>query len=247
MVSKGVVIEMAKRRPALFVVIVLFFIVSACAKSPSSGAGGAIPVDNSSGQRIAKSQEDADFLDQTFDFSMDAYLKDFDMSAIAGGSGANLYPATLLSNWGGEFIIDPDGNLTGQGRLVTEATVFNVDEDWCGYGFTEKAEHEFQIGGKLKKQGDKFNFPVKIWSVTTLTSPAPEIGPPEATCEDPDPKKAEILGILIEVQREAMVSLVTQHLHQAVGDQIEFGIELEIEAGNVEYKIFVSPEAVDLN
>ncbi len=238
---------MTKRKPYLLILFVLMIIVSACAKSPGPGGGGDLSVSSAPEGRIAKSQEEADFLDQTFDFSMNAYLKDFDMSVIAGGSFANLYPANMISNWGGEFTIDPDGNLTGKGRLVTETNVFNVDEDWCGYGFFEKAEHEFQIAGKLKKQGEKYYIPIKIGSVTTLTSPEPEIGPPEATCDDPDPQKKELLGIYIEIQREAMVSIVTQHLHQTVGDQIEMGIELNTEVGNVEYKISVSPEAIDLN
>ena len=132
---------MAKRRSYLLILFVLMIIVSACAKSPSPGGGGDLPVSNAPGQRIAKSQGEADFLDQTFDFTMNAYLKDFDVSTIAGGSGANLYPANMISTWGGEFTIDPDGNLTGKGRVVTEANIFNVNEDWCGYAFFEKAEH----------------------------------------------------------------------------------------------------------
>jgi hypothetical protein len=44
-----------------------------------------------------------------------------------------------------------------------------------------------------------------------------------------------------------MVGIVTQHLHQTVGDLIEMGIELEMETGNVEYKISISPEAIPLN
>ena len=242
---------MAKRNSYLLILFVLMIMVSACAKSPSPGGGGDLPVDlpvaNSSGQRIAKSQEEADFLDQTFDFGMIAYLKDFDVSTIAGSAGVNLYPANMISTWGGEFTIDPDGNFTGNGRLVTEANIFNVDEDWCGYAFLEKAEHEFQIAGKLKKQGEKYYFPIKIWGVTTLTDPEPKIGPPEATCDDPDSKQKEILGIFIEISRENMVGIVTQHLHQTVGDLIEMGIELEMEIGNVEYKISISPEAIPLD
>ena len=238
---------MAKRRSYLLILFVLMIIVSACAKSPSPGGGGDLPVASAPEQRVARDQAEADFLDQTFDFTMNAYLKDFDVSTIAGSAGTNLYPANMISNWGGEFTIDPDGNLTGKGRVVTEANIFNVDEDWCGYAFLEEAEHEFLIGGKLKKQGEKHYFPIKIWSLTTLTDPEPKIGPPEATCDDPDSKQKELLGIFIEIQRENMVGIVTQHLHQTVGDLIEMGIELEMETGNVEYKISVSPEAIPLN
>jgi len=155
---------MTKRRSYLKILFVLMIIVSACAKSPSPGGGGDLPVANAPEQKVARDQAEADFLDQTFDFTMNAYLKDFDVSTIAGSAGVNLYPANMISNWGGEFTIDPDGNLTGKGRVVTEANIFNVDEDWCGYAFLEEAEHEFLIGGTLKKVGEKYYFPIKIWS-----------------------------------------------------------------------------------
>lgn len=119
--------------------------LSACAKSPVFGGGGNISDNNDPGGRIAKSQAEADFLDGIFDFTMEAYLTEFDMSSLAGRACADLYPAIMRSTWGGEFTIDPDGNLVGQGKLVTEATVFNVDDDWCGYAFTELAEHTFQV------------------------------------------------------------------------------------------------------
>jgi hypothetical protein len=223
--------------------------LTACANSPSPGSGGGISADSPSGEPIAKSQGEADFLDQRFDFSMEAYLKEFDVSTLAGSAGANLYPAIMNSIWSGEFTINPDGNLFGQeGKLVTEATIFNVDEDWCGYAFTDLAEYTFEIGGTLKKQGDKYKVPIKIWSLT-LVSTESSIGPPEATCEDPDPRYADptMVKVLIPTHRNAMVNLVMQHLHQEVGDQIEMGIPLEVEAGKVEYQIFISPEAVDLN
>jgi hypothetical protein len=239
--------DMTLKRSSLFIVIGLVLIASACAKSPGSGGGGNIPDNNDPGGRLAKNQAEADFLDGIFDFTMEAYLTEFDVSSLAGSAGADLYPAIMRSTWGGEFTIDPDGNLVGQGKLVTEATMFYVDEDWCGYAFTELAEHTFLIGGKLKKEGEKYYIPIKIWSVELLTKDPP-LGPAEPTCADPDsrysnPKEVELF---IPFHRNAMINFVLLPLHQTIGDQIEMGMELKTEENKVEYKIFISPEAIDL-
>lgn len=235
------------RKPYRSILFILVLVVTACAQTPDAGGGGDLPQSGEPGGNIPKSQGEADFLDQTFDFSMMAYLKDFNFGSIVGVPVEDLYPSSMISNWGGEFSIDPEGNMTGSGKLITEATFFVVDEDWCGYAYTELADHEFQIGGTLKVVGEKYYLPVKIWSVTSL-SPMPAIGPGEATCDDPGPERNQGLELFVGIQRDAMIQLITQHLHQLLGDQIEMGIELSATSpdGNIEYEIMVSPEAVDL-
>ena len=235
---------MAKRKPYLLILFVLTLFISACAQSPASGGGGDLPELADPEQPIAKSQEEADFLDEKFDFFMDAYLQEFSLTTIAGPAGEGLYPATLVSDWVGDFTIDADGGMNGTGRLVSEATVYVVDEDLCGYAYTEYTEHEFTIGGKIKKVGEDYTLPLKIWSVTLIPGKGPVVGAPEATCDDPDTPR-ELPGIYIETQRNAMISLVTGGLHGTVGDQIEMGIELNTKVYEIEYKIFVSPEAVE--
>ena len=239
---------MVKRYPFLLILFVFLFILTACAPDTDSGGGGGdLPERSSSGERIAKSQDEADFLDQTFDFSMNAVLNDFNFSSLAGIPAEDLYPASMVSNWGGEFTIAPDGTMTGSGKLITEATFFVVDEDWCGYAYTDLADHEFQIGGTLKRDGDTYYLPIKIWSVTAL-SPEPNLGPGEATCSDPGKEQNQGLALFVSIQREAMIQLITRHLHQTIGDQIQMGMELSAQSpdGNIEYEIAVSPEAVDL-
>ncbi len=237
---------MAKRKSYLLILIVLTLIVSACAQSPESGGGGDLPDNIIPGERLAKSQGEADFLDGKFDFFMDAYLQEFNVSTIAGPAGEGLYPATLVSDWVGEFTIEADGSMNGSGKLVTEATVYVVDEELCGYAYTEYTEHEFQIKGKLKKEGEKYYLPIKIWEVTPIQGKGPVVGAGEATCDDPGPER-ELPAIYIKIQREAMVQLVIGKLHNPVGDQIEMGIELNTKVDEIEYKISVSPQVVPLD
>jgi hypothetical protein len=240
---------MAKRKPFLLIPFLLLFIISACAQSPDPGGGGDLPeLADSEGSRIAKSQGEADFLDGKFDFSMTANLKDFNFSSVAGIPDEDLYPASMLSTWSGEFSIDPDGKMSGTGKLITDATFFVVDEDWCGYAYTELADHEFQIGGTLKRVGDTYYLPIKIWSLKPLVD-TPQIGPGEAVCDDPGPEERDVLELFVGFHRDGMVQLIVQHLHQTIGDQIEMGIELNAESpdGNIEYEIFISPEAVPLD
>ncbi len=237
---------MAKRKPYLLILFVLMLFTSACAQSPSPGGGGDLPVLADPEQPIAKSQGEADFLDGKFDFFMDAYLQEFNVTSIAGPLGEGLYPATLVSDWVGDFTIEPDGKMNGKGRLVAEATVYVVDEDLCGHAYTEYKEHEFTIGGTLKKVGEKYYLPIKIWSVTLIPGKGPVVGAPEATCDDPD-RPRDLPGMYIEIQREAMIQLVIGGLHKPVGDQIEMGIELNTEVDDMEYKISVSPEAIPLD
>jgi hypothetical protein len=238
---------MNKRPPYTLILFVLLFILSACGSSPAAGAGGDLPVQENQGERIAKSQGEADFLDGKFDFHMKAVIDDFDMSAMAGVPVDDLYPASMISTWGGEFSIAPDGKMTGSGKVITEATFYVVDEDWCGYAYTELADHTFQIGGTLKQEGDTYYLPIKIWDVTALV-PEVKVGPGEAVCSDPGPERKQGLELFVEIQRNAMIQLVTQGLHTEVGDQIQMGMELElvVESKGVEYEIWVSPEAVDL-
>ncbi len=92
--------------------------------------------------------------------------------------------------------------------------------------------------------GEKYTLPLKIWSVTLIPGKGPVVGAPEATCDDPGTPR-ELPGIYIETQRNAMISLVTGSLHGSVGDQIEMGIELNTKVDEIDYKIFVSPEAVE--
>jgi hypothetical protein len=238
---------MAKRKPYLLILFFLIFIVSACTNSSDTGAGGDIPLKEAQGEKNAKSEGEAEFLNGKFDFSMMAYLKDFNFGSLAGIPAEDLYPASMISNWGGEFTIAPDGSMSGSGKLITESTFFVVDEDWCGYAYTELADHEFQIGGTLKRVGDQYYLPIKIWSVKSLV-PEVVLGPGEAVCNDPGPERNQGLEFFVGIQRDAMVQLITQHLHQSIGDQIEMGIELSAKSpdGNIEYEIMVSPEAVEL-
>ena len=240
---------MRSRKSSYFILILILILILAAGCSGPSGSGGDIPSEFAGGERIAKSQGEADFLDQEFEFSMNAVLDDYDVSTLVGEAGADLAPAYLNSDWSGTFSIDPDGTINGDGRLVSEATIFNVDpDDWCGYAFTELSEYEYQIKGRMKKEGERYLFTIKIWELEEI-SKDPPLGPPEATCADPpqrfaDPKMAQLV---VRVHRPAMINLVLQHLHQELENKVEFQNELITEAGSVEYKILVSLAAVDLD
>jgi hypothetical protein len=240
---------MISRRIFPYILIISLLLASGCGKTTTTGGGGGIPDDPNLGQPIARSQGEADFLDQTFDFSMNAVLDDYDVSTLVGDAGANLAPAYLNSDWSGTFTIDADGHLNGNGTLISEATIFNVDpEDWCGYAFTELADHEFEIKGQMNKEGEKYLFTVKIWDLNILAKDPP-LGPPEATCADPDSRYADPTAVkmMVGLHRNAMINLVLQHLHQELENKIEMGVELVTEAGSVEYRIFISPKIVSLD
>ena len=81
-----------------------------------------------------------------------------------------------------------------------------------------------------------------------MITPDPPLGPPEATCADPPQRYAEptMAELMVKQHRPAMINLVLQHLHQELENKVEMGVELVTEAGSVQYQIYISPEAVEL-
>jgi len=168
----------------------------------------------------------------------------FDMSAEVNGLVGEMAYDQMKSEWDGDFSVDSNGLIKGDGMLTFDAFVFAVDEDLCGYSWTEKGQVVFVISGKVLKQGGEEYFPVKILLRQVERYSLSE---PEATCSDPSSFLKDIPEIYIKIHRDALISTVLTHLHQNLGDQIKLDQVLEQKSGTIDYHILVSFALVPLD
>ncbi len=242
-------------KKSLFILIWIVLFTAGC--GDSSGAGGELPEGRFPGQGAGRTEEDVSFLSQEFAFHMETYLisfKDFSVTPSGDSSGllAGLeeYPANLIGQWEGRFTVSPEGAMVGSGELVTEAVIWAVDSNFCGYTLSEVATHTFAISGQVKEKGGKFYFPVKIYSVEETEKP-PFTSPVEEYCMDPDDEPTPSLAMMAKtvapIHRKALIGLTLEKLHNPLfGEEIEFGVTLNKKVDNVEFVIEILPVLVDL-
>lgn len=216
-------------------ILTVGFLTAACADEPGIGPSGNPAAEDPVLEEPASSEG----VDQSLKTE---YL--FDMSAEVNGLVGEMVYDQLKSEWDGEFSVDSNGLIKGDGMLTFEAFVFAVNEDLCGYSWTEKGFVVFVISGKVLKQGGEEYFPVKILPLQVERFSLSE---PEATCSDPKDFLKDIPDIYIKVHRDALISTVLTHLHQNLGDQIKLEQVLEQKSGTVDYHILVSLAPVPLD
>ena len=214
---------------SLFVLLVLFTVVLLT----TSCAAGSEP----SGD---KSASDAGLQDPDSGENPEQVLGadyHFDMSAEVNGLVADMAYDQLKSEWEGDFTVDADGLIKGTGIVTYDALVFAVDEELCGYAWTELGTVVFTMSGRVHDQGGEVSYPVKIF---LLDVEPYSLSDPEATCTDPAGFLKDMPPMYLEIHRNALLSTVLTHLHQNVGDQIKLEQALEQTSGTVDYHILVS-------
>ncbi|MCJ7735035.1 MAG: hypothetical protein MUP11_10855 [Anaerolineales bacterium] len=161
----------------------------------------------------------------------------FEMSADVDGLVADMAYDQLKSVWKADFSVDSEGLMHGDGLVTFDAFVFAVDENLCGYSWTEKGQIFFVISGKVLTKGAEVFYPVKILPTQVERYSLSE---PQATCDKPSDFLMDTPDQYITLHRDALISTVLTHLHQNVGDQIQLEQDLEQTSGTVDYKIRVS-------
>jgi hypothetical protein len=205
-------------------------------------AGGTVP--EASGNPAASGVEEQDAGDSGgTEFSLEATFL-LDMSAHVNGLVADMAYDQLESDWVGEFSTDSEGLFTGVGNVTYDALVFAVDEELCGYSWTELGEVAFNISGKVRDEGGQVSYPVKFFLLDVKVNSLSE---PEPTCDDPPGYLSNFPSQYIEIHRNALLSTVLTHLHQNVGNQIQLGQDLAVTSGTVDYWIQLSLAAEDLD
>ena len=225
-----------KRYPIYsLMILLLVLLTAACAGDSGAGAPGDMPV----GEAPQDDQTDADVIVQTpqGDFG-------FEMSAEVNGLVADMAYDQLKSEWDGDFSVDDEGLINGDGIVTYDALIFAVAEELCGYAWTEKGTVVFMLSGKVLNQGGEVSYPVKIFLLDVVPYSLSE---PEATCTDPAGFLKDMPPMYIEIHRDALLGTVLTHLHQNVGNQIKLEQSLEQTSGTVDYHILVSMGLVDLD
>ncbi len=225
-----------KRNPTYWLLILLMVLLTAaCAGDLGAGAPGDIPVGEASQDDQTDGEEIVVTLEGAFSF---------EMSAEVNGLVADMAYDQLKSEWVGDFLVDAEGLISGDGNLTYDALVFAVDEELCGYAWTELGTAVFMMSGRVLNQGGDVSYPVKL---LLLDVEQYSITEPEATCTDPQGFLKDMPPMYIEIHRDALLSTVLTHLHQNVGNQIELGQALEQTSGTVDYHILVFPELEELD
>ena len=221
------------------IIVLLILTVGLLTAACDDGAGIGPSGEPAAERAVLEEPASGEEVEQTL--NMD-YL--FEMSAEVNGLVEEMAYDQLKSEWRGEFSVDSDGLISGDGMLTFDAFVFAVNEDLCGYAWTELGQMVFMISGKVLKQGGEEYFPVKI---LPLQVERYSLSEPEATCSDPQGYLKDIPDIYIKIHRDALISTVLTHLHQNLGEQIQSWQVLEQESGTVNYHILVSPAVVPLD
>jgi len=225
-----------KRYPIYsLLILLLVLLTAACAGDSGAGAPGDMPV----GEVPQDDQTDADVIVQTpqGDFG-------FEMSAEVNGLVADMAYDQLKSEWDGDFSVDDEGLINGDGIVTYDALIFAVDEELCGYAWTEKGTVVFMLSGKVLNQGGEVSYPVKIF---LLDVEPYSLSDPEATCTDPAGFLKDMPAMYKEIHRNALLSTVLTHLHQNIGNQIQLEETFTGQSGTVDYTILVSMALVDLD
>jgi len=224
-----------KRYPIYWLLsLILVLLTAACAGDPGAGAPGDMPVgevpqdDQTTGEEIVQTPQGA--------FG-------FEMSAEVNGLVADMAYDQLKSEWRGEFSIDDDGLITGSGMVAYDALMFAVDEELCGFAWTELGDVEFRISGRDLEKDGEYYYPVKLFLFDPIVE---SITDPEPTCEDPQGFLSKIPPQYLEIHRNALLSTVLTHLHQNIGNQIQLEKTFTGQSGTVDYTILVSMALVDL-
>ena len=118
----------------LLLILLLAFLVSAC-----DGGTGVDPSGNLSPEDAAM---DEPVPDGEGDLTLGAEYQ-FSMSAEVNGLIDEMAYDQLKSEWRGEFSVDSDGLIRGDGMVTFDAFVFAVNEELCGYAWTEKGQVVF--------------------------------------------------------------------------------------------------------
>ena len=225
-----------KRNPTYWLLILLLVLLTAaCAGDSGAGAPGDIPVgeasqdDNTAGEDIAQNPEG---------------VYGFEMSAEVNGLVADMAYDQLKSEWVGDFSVDAAGLIKGDGMVTYDALVFAVDEELCGYAWTELGTVVFKLSGKVLDNGGEVSYPVKVFLLDVVPYSLSE---PEVTCTDPAGFLKDMPPLYIEIHRNALLSTVLTHLHENVGNQIKLEESLEQTSGTVDYHILVSVGLVELD
>ncbi len=224
-----------KRYPIYWLLsLILVLLTAACAGDPGAGAPGDMPV----GELPQEDQTAGEGIGQTLE---GAY--GFEMSAEVNGLVADMAYDQLKSEWRGDFSVDAEGLINGDGMVTYDALIFAVDEELCGYAWTELGTVVFRLSGRVRNQGGEVSYPVKIF---LLDVEPYSLSDPEATCTDPAGFLKDMPAIYKEIHRDALLSSVLTHLHQNIGNQIQLEKTFTGQSGTVDYTILVSMALVDL-
>lgn len=219
-----------KRIPIYWLVMVLIALLTTSCR----GSGGAQPGSPAGGEAGA-GQSGGDPQETAFHITM---------SAQVDGLVADMAYDQLESEWVGDFTVNAEGLINGEGVVVYDALIFAVDEELCGYNWAEKGEANYVISGKVLEEGGETFYPLKILlrDVERL-----DLQGPDATCADPSYYYKEMPDQYLTIHRDGLLGTVLSHLHQSVGNQIQWGQKLEQTSGTVSYQIEVSLAPIPLD
>lgn len=219
----------------VFLILIIIAFVSACAGDPGGGAPGDMPVGESLQDDQVAEEEVGKMLEGAYGFVM---------SAEVDGLVADMAYDQLKSDWWGDFSVDAEGLITGDGLVSYDALMFAVNEELCGFAWTELGDVEFEISGKVLKKGGEYYYPVKLF----LRDPqVHSISDAEPTCEDPQSYLSQIPPQYLEIHRDALLSIVLTHLHQNIGNQLQLEETFTGQSSTVDYTILISLDPVDLD
>lgn len=225
------------KKHSIYWLLILTFVLlfSACTGNSEAGAPGDMPV----GEVPQEVQSTGDGVAKVLQGKYD-----FEMSAAVDGLVADMAYDQLTSDWWGEFSVDAEGLMTGVGFVNYDAMVFAVDDDLCGFSWTEVGNVEFKISGSVLEKDTEVYYPLKLFLFDPQVISKTEAEP---TCDDPQNYLSQTPSQYHDIHRDALLTTVLTHLHQTIGDKIQVEETFTGQSGTVDYTILISLGLEDLD
>lgn len=224
---------MGKFKQSWILLVIFILLTTGCSTASSPGAGGDLPAVDPDPESDAAEDDFNALVGQLLDFEMRTEIL-----------GKDELRDKIKTEWTGEFSYDANGNISGIGVVYYEATIYQVDDEACGYRWVEKGMYNFELGGAVRQIDSEIVYPLKIIERSLGESTRSQA---EATCDDPGPFETDYMDLYSDMHVRGLFAGVETYLHRNYEDQIRFCRPVEENTGNATIFILVCLLAEELN
>ncbi len=224
---------MGKIKNLWFIVLIIVLITAGCADNSGQGGGGDLPAGD-----LDNPQDSSDTDLDSLEGELLTFIMNVEINNLEGAQD------TIKTEWVGEFSYDAEGKISGLGVVDYEATIYSVDEEGCGYKWTDKGMYNFTLGGDVQRKESGDVYPVKIEEKNNKSSSRSAAA---ATCGDPGPFEESFMDLYSELHLKGLFAGVEIYLHRVYEREIKLCVPIQETTGKATIYIEVCLPVEDLD